>query len=298
MNITVAFAAIAASGLIFASPAKLAGQSPRTVQRHVLPAPDRVVLRALNADVEVRTSEDDSVRIEVGGPAGGVRLEPERTGGELELHERWPAREATRRLHYRITLPPRVEVELWLATGNVDVAGVLGRTQVRVAEGSIAARRLRGHIDLSAVTGGVTLVEAEGSIAVRSVAGGIKLTRVTGSVRARSTSGSVDVSSEAPISVDAESYSGAVTFSGSLAPNAVSVFATNSGPIQLRLAPGASATISARSVRGRVSERCDRLRPGSSDDRYVVGTAAGAPSVDVISFSGNIDLACVAGGRR
>lgn len=244
----------------------------------------------LNAHVVVVGAETDSILIEAAG-LGPITLEHERSGPVLQVNERRPAVGAETVPRYRLTMPTRTRLLLTVQSGSATVEGITGELTVRVTEGPIHATSVSGALVLSAVLGNVLLERTGGNIDVRSVTGDVTIRDVGGSVEARSTSGSVAIAGRTPLVVDAESYSGEISFAGALEAGAPSSFVTHSGAILLEFAQGSSPTLFVRSVEGDARTTCGRNAAVSPDAPFVLGDGSG-PSVRVLSFTGRIRIGC------
>lgn len=243
-----------------------------------------------NAHVVVVAAETDSIRIEAAG-LGSVRLEPEQSGTVLQVHERRPVDGSATVPRYRLTMPARTRLLLTVQSGSATVEGITGELTVRVTDGSLHAMSVSGALLLSAVMGDVLVERAGGDLDVRSVTGDVTLTDVDGTVEARSTSGAVAITGRTPLVVDAESYSGDVSFAGALEAGAQSSFVTNSGAILLDFAQGSSPTVFVRSVRGEARTTCGGDAAVRPDAPLVLGDGSG-PTVRVLSFTGRIRIGC------
>lgn len=274
-------------------PPSLAGQVAAVPeQRLARGAAAMVSFQPLNARVEVRGWDRDSIVVEVWGAGPNLRLDAETSRGVLELHERRALREAGRRVTYRLSVPHRTQLRLRMQRGEALLNDLAAAVTVGVTEGTIVARRLRGGIDLSAVTGAVQLDSASGAIAARSVAGAVVLRAVDGRVRASSTSGDVSIVAAAPVVIEAEAYSGTLRFSGEISTGEQSSLATHSGGIQMTLSTGRGTTLFMQTVRGRVIVKCGLLDAPAAGEPLVVGSGPGGQA-EIISFSGDIKVDCV-----
>jgi DUF4097 and DUF4098 domain-containing protein YvlB len=177
-----------------------------------------------------------------------------------------------------------------MQSGTISLSGIRGGVRAGVVEGSVRGDSLSGDVELSSVTGPVVLHRSSGRLVARSVAGDIVMSQVTGPVRARSTSGDLSISTDQAGPVEAETYSGLITFDGALG-SAASSFATHSGDIQLRLPAAQNAIALVTSVEGRATLSCGGRTVRPTPDEPVVLGARGE-SLDVITFTGNVRITC------
>lgn len=125
-----------------------------------------------------------------------------------------------------------------LAVPSLRFVGIQGALQGSIIDGPIRADSLAGRTALSTVNGRLALSYLTGVVEARSASGDIELQNLTATV------------------VTAESYSGSITYAGSLATDQSS-FATHSGNITLRLPANTGATLFLTAVRStRLSVGC------------------------------------------
>src|SRR3954447_13554098 len=131
--------------------------------------PDRLVIDALEGELQIREKERFGVTFDRGGRT--VALE--------------------------IALPVNAHVAIDLASGDVEASGLRNDQRYRTASGSVRATRAAGHIELTTVSGDAILdLGDRADLVVRTVSGDIGVDGgALTSLRVSTTSGDVRVSS-------------------------------------------------------------------------------------------------------
>ncbi len=266
--------------------------TPATAQQQIdeaMPASGVVVFQPSKAQLEVVGWARDSVRL-VARNAAGIVVELDRSAGVFELHERRAERDTAVLASYTLYVPATATVRVRMQAGEISLRNLRGGVRAGIVEGSVLGDSLSGDVELSSVAGPVELRRSSGRLLARSVAGDVVMSQVTGIVRARSTSGDLTIATGLAGPVEAETYSGVISFEGALA-GAGSSFATHSGDIHLRLSAAQDAVALVTNVEGRVTLMCGG-RAGRVAAGQPVVLGDGGESFDVITFTGNVRINC------
>lgn len=250
-----------------------------------------VVFQPVHADVSVTGWDADSVHV-TAERTGSIRLDIEPAAHGVQVLERRALADASVRPTYRLFVPRGATVRVTAQEGSITLRELRGAVRAGIVDGSLRADSLSGSVELSTVTGALEAAGSDGRIQARSVAGDVTLSGVSGSIRARSISGDVQIALAEPGIVEAESYSGRITFAGALSGEASS-FATHSGDIELRLPGSGNVTLFLTSVQGQPVIVCDEQRsPASGDAAEPLPVGAGGAPVEIVTFSGAVEVRC------
>jgi DUF4097 and DUF4098 domain-containing protein YvlB len=150
-----------------------------------------------SVEVTIDASDPDLVVVSQVGDAVSIRQE-----------SRWGFR--PRSIRVFATVPPRAELELVSASGDIRITGSLGPTRVRSTSGSVEldavarlelsttsgdlrVRRVGGDCTVSTVSGAGSIESIEGSFTGSSVSGDLRVSYVGGDLRIGTTSGNIRV---------------------------------------------------------------------------------------------------------
>jgi DUF4097 and DUF4098 domain-containing protein YvlB len=232
-----------------------------------------VRLETSSGDVEVVRNSEQKVVVEVDdGDASSVRLVP-RDRNVLEVQFDGSTNLASGQV--RVRLP---------AGGGIDVQTQSGDIHVRELGGAAHVRSLSGDISVTGAVGAD----------VRTVSGDTSI-EGTGAMRIKTVSGDMDLRlSGAATTVELESTSGDVRWSGSCGAGCRLSASTVSGDLSLALDGKSSFRFTFQSYSGeladglglQVTRSADRRRGADLEGRY----AKGEGSVDCRTFSGDARL--------
>lgn len=192
-------------------------------------------------------------------------------------------------ISYEIEVPTGTEVASRTGSGNQDVSGVGGPTEVhtgsgnvvlrdvggpvvaRTGSGSIRAEAIAGAFDGQAGSGSIALTQVEpGDVSATTGSGSVSLRGVRGALRAHTGSGLIDVQGEQKGAWDLESGSGA---------------------IRIDLPDDAAFDLDARAGSGGVHTSRPLTIQGSIDTHHVVGrVGSGGPELHVQTGSGRVTI--------
>ena len=129
----------------------------------------------------------------------------------------------------RVTCPFRTELDVKIVSADVDVAGVVGPTEIKSVSGDVEIERVEGDLAVKSVSGDVTVVAVSGRTTLQTVSGDVHLEEAGDSITAQSVSGDQSFDSVVKGNVTLKSVS---------------------GDMQVGIKPGSSLWVDAKSVSG------------------------------------------------
>lgn len=182
----------------------------------------------------------------------------------------WFGRSPDLQVRYVITIPRRFDVNLQTAGGNIKVADLMGKAQIRTAGGSLTLEKIEGPVvghtsggsihvtgcratvDVHTSGGGVNLSEIEGDVTARTSGGSIRVERLAGKATVRTSGGGIDIAAIKG-SIDASTSGGSIKADIAEQPVGACTFKTSGGGITVELDGKVAADVDLRTSGGRVS---------------------------------------------
>lgn len=191
---------------------------------------------------------------------------------------------------YRISVPAGMDVSVEGFQTSISVEGMAGEVDAETFQGNVTIRGGDGSVSASSVNGQVLVDGARGRVSAEVVSGSIRILNSSGKISAESVSGSIVLEHITATSVEVETVSGRIEFSGSVAPGDDYFFGTHSGRVILELPSNVEADLRLSTLSGNVSlthPRAEgtRVRPGRRS-RVLMGD--GGAVIEVETFSGRI----------
>ncbi|MEP6764861.1 MAG: hypothetical protein ABJB66_11145 [Gemmatimonadaceae bacterium] len=194
-------------------------------------------------------------------------------------------------LRYEITIPHRLDVTVSglhttisvdSADGNIELSNSAGRIEVTGGSGSLRATSLVGSIAVTAFRGGIL---------ARTMHGGVSALNTIGNLQASTVLGPLTLNGVEASEVTASTYSGDLTFTGTVPSRARFELSTHTGALKLTLPTLVNTTLDISQSRGQL-EMCQVLNeskgPDGSTRRFMLGT--GESSIRLDTFSGTIGV--------
>jgi hypothetical protein len=97
------------------------------------------------------------------------------------------------RLHYRIIVPEKFNLNLHTSGGSIRVADITGEVTARSSGGSLSFGNIHGNITAKTSGGSIELAGCSGSADVKTSGGSITLGRVDGTIYAKTSGGSIEI---------------------------------------------------------------------------------------------------------
>lgn len=254
-----------------------------------------VELGLIAGSIKVSSWNRNEVRV-AASATDGTTLDFDATGSHIDLgvHHNWSNRGGS--ATYDVTVPAGARVTLSAVSGAITATGVHGGIDASGVSASVNVRDAGGNVAIESVSGNVTTMDVAGDVKAETVSGSIQVSNTSGTVSAENVSGTIDLSNARGTRVRANSVSGSITFTSALNPAGRYEFGTHSGRTVLRLASGASATITVDTHSGSVANDYPgavRRRDSEDDDgqtsyTYVIGS--GDARVTIETFSGRVQI--------
>ena len=191
-------------------------EATETVQKRFLAAQvGSVSADTERGNIEVRAATDGSSEIQVQATKSIHGDDPEETlktllpsvsvsaelkGTALVLTSDYPEeykkKNVSVAVHYLITVPSRLGVDLKTSSGDIKLNGVQGGAKVSTEYGSIDVRGAAGTLEVETSSGAITIADAAGAnkIFAKTRYGNISIERAGGEIEAETNSGSITVS--------------------------------------------------------------------------------------------------------
>jgi hypothetical protein len=214
-------------------------------------------------------------------------IEVGREGSDITISVRYPDRSGRDRnilamlvQHYaglsvdlNIAVPPEIGVEVVSASGDIELASILGAAIITSASGGVEAVGV-GDLKVDVSSGDITVSEVSGKAVLSSSSGSIEAHTIKGALSVRSSSGEIilsgvggdlavetsgDVTVDGVRSVDYSGTSGSARFTG--VRGAVTAIAT-SGDIEVDATPESIANYEMRTSSGQVALTFERVLKG------------------------------------
>jgi DUF4097 and DUF4098 domain-containing protein YvlB len=251
-----------------------------------------VSLGLVSGQIRVTTGAANEIRILATTERG--RLETTLTRSRVSIE----ARSVSGRLgetRYEVIVPPGVRVRASAVSGDVSVRGTGGEVTASTISGELYVEDANGIVELSSVSGDIDVRRLNGRIDIESVSGDIDADDISGSLATESVSGDVTISRGRLNSMRAESVSGTITYSGSLAAQGDMRINAHSGDVYLTVPANLSASLEMETWSGDISSDFPlTLQPGGSVGRrnrrmqFTVGS--GGARITAETFSGDITI--------
>lgn len=180
----------------------------------------------------------------------------------------------------RVTVPTGSDVEVRVATADVDCTGTVGDVTVMTASGDVRLGVVDGRCAVKTASGNVAADEVGRELTVSSASGDVRVGAARGDCDLRLASGDVSID-DSHAAVRAKTASGDLTVRRAVAGELA--LTTVSGDVVVAVAPGVPVWIDASCVTGTASSEL-----GVSDD--VPDDAGAAVTVRARSVSGDITV--------
>jgi DUF4097 and DUF4098 domain-containing protein YvlB len=286
---------------------------------------DQLVVDVDRGGIEVKTTDAESVSIQVTRKAGGSKSRAEQVlkdhavtiahdGNKVDVRSQykgpkasgWFGRSLDLQVSYLITVPRKFDVDLKTAGGHVKVVQLTGKLKANTSggnldfekvEGPVYGRTSGGHVTLAGVVGRVdlntsggnlNLSEIEGDITASTSGGHIKGSKLTGKSVVRTSGGNINVSGIKG-SMVAETSGGHVTAELLQQPTGDCSFETSGGHITINLAEKVAVDIDARTDGGTASSEIPIATDGKPKSTVLHGKInGGGPLIKAHTSGGHV----------
>jgi DUF4097 and DUF4098 domain-containing protein YvlB len=287
----------------------------RTLVDETLPG-SRIELSTTSANVEVRTWDEPTIRVEAvqrGGSEGDFDVDVSRSGDTVRVSETgrsvfWSLF-GSRDLRYSIMVPAGAEADIRTASGEIDIEGVSGAVTLGTVSGDVRADELTGGLTVETTSGEVRLNDIAGTLSVGTISGDVKLEDgqvedvtihttsgeieldgVAGALNLGTVSADIKVGDASEGQLTVATTSGDISYDGGLAREGAHEVSSISGDITLRLPDDSAFRLDASTVSGDISTDFD-LSGAQAGRRSLTGVAGdGGATLNVGTTSGEITI--------
>ncbi len=227
--------------------------------------------------VQAVTSRKNEVRIRRSGSVISI---------EVESDYGMPAR-----ADFTLTVPVWMGLSLEGMNADIKVDGVRAPIEVETLNGDITVNGGTELVQLSSTAGKVTVTGARGRIELSTTAREVVGTDLQGDVVVEAVSGDVILRNVDSKSVEVETVSGSIWFSGTIRDGGRYALSAHSGDLLVGIPDGTNASITASLFSGHVETRFPLTtseRKGQRSQTFRLGN--GSAVVDLDAFSGSIYL--------
>lgn len=320
--------AIAIACIAFASSARADVEDKITKSFQVTPG-GQLTVEVDRGSIEIKTSDRESVDIEVLRKARGSKVEAEKTlghhavtmtqdGDKIEVRAeyqgaksfKWLRSSPQLNVSYQITIPQKFNVNLWTAGGSVRMDDLTGTVQVASSGGSLSFKGIEGPLSGHTSGGGITVARCTGNVNLKTSGGGLQLGEIQGDVDARTSGGSIRADkltgksflkssgggihvSEIKGQIEAFTSGGGITASLIAQPTGDCTFKTSGGSITVALDAKGSVDVDARTSGGRVSSDLPVtivIQGGQNKNELQGKINGGGPLIVAHTSGGNVRL--------
>src|SRR6516164_1690981 len=251
----------------------------------------KLVVNNFAGDVNVKTWDKDSVRVEV-NHSDRETIDIKQVDQTLSVRSRSTRGGPPRSLDYTITMPGWMSIGVGGTYADVVIEGAGGDVSVETTHGDITVRGGSGFVSLKSVQGAIVVEKSKGRIEVRAVNEGIRLADISSDLSAESTNGSIILDRIDSANVDLYTVNGNISYDGPIKDRGLYRLTTHNGLIALPVPERANITLSARTYNGSI--RSTFPLPGDDSDRRAKRVSLtlgnGSAHVELESFSGAIAL--------
>ena len=232
-----------------------------------------------NGSITVHAASSRQLQVSATQKSDKVEIDATQTGNRVTL-----------RTHMLQKVSPddaRVDYDVALPTGtSINIDSDNGPIKIENVQGNVTVESDAGKVDLVNIS--------NGSVQVQTINAAITLKDVNARVSVVTTSGTVTLNNVVGQKVSVETTNGNIAYTGDFSGGGAYTLTNHSGDIEVKVPANASVDLTARSVKGSVSNDFPFQKPQHttfqlSEGRSFAGTSnSGASSVDLRSFSGKI----------
>lgn len=271
----------------------------------------RLYLNNISGNIEIMTSKEAQVRIEAlkvskAGSldkakenAAKVTIEVTSEADLVSVETQYPKRQGgfwggdsiNVSVDYKVWVPEQAGVEVRSVSGDVEIAAIGGAAKVKCVSGNVGLGGAAG-VDIDLVSGDLALKNIAGDAYIKAVSGDIEVSAIKGSVEVKAVSGDIkllDVSGAQ--TVNAESVSGNITYTGAIKEGGRYEIKTHSGDVRMSIPAGSAFDLEANTFSGDIDSEFEITVVGKISPREIRGTVGkGGATLILKTFSGNVDL--------
>ncbi len=195
-------------------------------------------------------------------------------------------------VHYRITVPARLKVDLKTLNGDIKVEGVMGGVKVVSENGEVELKRTQGAHILSTASGAIRLTDVS-SVAPLSLStnnGEINATNIKAlEVTAKTVNGGIDIETNAPtLNLTSENGEISAKLSANTSIKNMKAHATN-GSIKFTLPSSVNANLRAAATNGSVKLE-ERGKTQEAEALLEKSLGSGGGAIDLKTENGEVAI--------
>jgi DUF4097 and DUF4098 domain-containing protein YvlB len=174
------------------------------------PTPPRLRISLPSGDIEIRTADGAQTTVELSGPnEDDARIEQRRDDITVEIDRK---RLFGFKGDHRITIscPHGAEVDVNMASADLDVRGRIGSLDVHSASGDVRVDTVDGDASVHSASGNLEIDKVGGRLTVRSASGDVNVREAVGGANVTTASGDLTLGSVTQGEVKVNSASGDV----------------------------------------------------------------------------------------
>jgi len=286
---------------------------------------DKVVLRNISGDIEVKTWGKNEVRIDAlkvakasslekaKENAGKVTIEVNKENGVLRIETEYPKEKIKNlnvHVNFSLMIPSQAAMNAKSVSGDITFEGIGGKAEAKSVSGDVAVFKAGKGAECESVSGDITAADVDGGLHGKSVSGDLKMTNITGDTELHTVSGDINVQNVKG-SLEAESVSGDVTlmdvseadevrgktlsgeieYKGTIKPDGKYSLASHSGNVELTIPAGSAFNLEAKTFSGDIESDFEIAVSGKLSKKELRGSVnGGGADVTLKTFSGDIHL--------
>lgn len=289
----------------------------------------RLVVDVDRGSIEVKTSDETSVNIEVTRKAGGSRSKAAKIlkdhvvtttqdANKVELRAKyegerssgWFGSSPELQVSIEITVPRKFDVDLKTAGGHIKVIELTGKVEAHTSGGHLEFQKIegplsghtsgghiavagcKGNVDIGTSGGHLDLSNVEGDVTAKTSGGSIQAKGITGKSVVKTSGGHIDVAGIKG-SIEADTSGGSISAELSDQPTGDCSFKTSGGNITVALAEKVAVDVDLRTSAGRISTDFPvaALIQGEQEKNKIAGKVnGGGPLITAQTSAGSVRL--------
>ena len=263
-----------------------AGRSTDTTV--TVPVGARLRLDNQGGDITIRAWDRNQIRVQADHSSrSGVEVDVR--GQVVEVSSRG-RRGVAGLVDYTITVPATMAVEVGGMYAEISIEGVKASVKAQTLDGNITLKGGAESVNLSTVNGRIDVSGARGRIELHAVSDGVAASDIQGDLVIESVSGDIDLRRIDAKSVDAQTISGTIVFEGRILDAGSYSFTTHSGDVTLAIPEASNAALTLSSASGEMNSSLALKAERETRRRHTYRLGSGSASVDVETFSGDLNL--------
>ncbi len=248
----------------------------------------RLRLHNQGGDIIIKAWDRNQIRVQADHSTRSY-VEVTERGQVVEINARG-RRGLASMVDYQITVPAWMPLDLGGMYAEISVEGTRAGVKAQTLEGNITLRGGAESVSLSTVNGRIDVSGVRGRVTLNAVSEDIVASDIQGDMTVESVSGDIDLRGIDAKSIDAQTVSGEIVFTGRIADGGTYSFLTHSGNVTLGLPEAVNATVSVASGNGDVSSSFTLRAERETRRRHTYRLGNGGANVDIETFSGDVDL--------